>query len=206
MKTLSQLAAVIGATSPLGANHLKLATNPTADDTVTVGTATFTFKAAPAADREVDIGADADASAVNLADAINAEETLDVYAIAETGAVKVIDFAQRGPIATTETLTAGADVWDAATTLGGPEGEKYDLPDITVAASRTVTAAEATATRMIFGFNRTPKAVGALVRTAAGVNKAWDGKLLLGENHVELVSDAAADLAENDVVFLLVTV
>ena len=48
-----------------------IATQVTADDTVTVKGVTFTFKAAPSAAGEVDIGADVDGSRANLAAAIN---------------------------------------------------------------------------------------------------------------------------------------
>lgn len=54
-----------------GEGVLGLATQVTADDTVTINGVIFTFKAAPAAAGEVDIGADADGSRANLAAAIN---------------------------------------------------------------------------------------------------------------------------------------
>lgn len=50
---------------------LGLATNPTADDTITINGVTWTFKATPAAAGEIDIGADADATRVLIAAAIN---------------------------------------------------------------------------------------------------------------------------------------
>ena len=50
---------------------LNLATNPTANDTVTIAGVTFTFKATPAAAGEIDIGADAAASLVLLNAAVN---------------------------------------------------------------------------------------------------------------------------------------
>lgn len=54
-----------------GSAVLSLATQVTADDTVTVNGVTFTFKAAPAAAGEVDIGGDVDTTRANLAAAIN---------------------------------------------------------------------------------------------------------------------------------------
>ena len=48
-----------------------IATNPTADDTVTIAGVTFTFKAAPSAAGEVDLGGSVDVSRANLAAAIN---------------------------------------------------------------------------------------------------------------------------------------
>lgn len=54
---------------------LDLATNPTAGDFVVIQGVTFTFRAVPALAGEVDIGADADGSAVNLVAAINGTGT-----------------------------------------------------------------------------------------------------------------------------------
>ncbi len=54
-----------------GTAILNLATNPTANDTVTIAGVTWTFKATPAAAGEIDIGADAAASLVLLAAAVN---------------------------------------------------------------------------------------------------------------------------------------
>lgn len=50
---------------------LSMATNPTADDTVSINGVTWTFKATPAAAGEVDIAGSADATRALLADAIN---------------------------------------------------------------------------------------------------------------------------------------
>jgi len=52
-----------------------MATNPTANDTVTINGVTFKFVASPSAAGDIDIGADADASAQNLVEAINAAAT-----------------------------------------------------------------------------------------------------------------------------------
>ena len=50
---------------------LTAATNPSANDTMTVNGVVFTFKASPAAAGEVDLGGDVDTSRANLAAAIN---------------------------------------------------------------------------------------------------------------------------------------
>jgi len=54
---------------------LTLATNPTADDTLTVAGVTWTFKATPASAGEIDVGANAAASQADVKDALNGEGT-----------------------------------------------------------------------------------------------------------------------------------
>lgn len=110
---------------------LALATNPTADDTVTVNGVTFTFKATPANPGEIDIGADADATRILLQNAINGSSTGQNSA---TGYYEVSAANRRllknitatdnaspntltlvssgwGTVVVSETLTAAADVW-----------------------------------------------------------------------------------------------
>lgn len=110
---------------------LALATNPTADDTVTVNGVTFTFKATPANPGEVDIGADADATRILLQNAINGSATGQNSA---TGYFEVSAANRRllknitatdnatpntltlvssgwGTVVVSETLTAAADIW-----------------------------------------------------------------------------------------------
>ncbi|MDC1191104.1 hypothetical protein N8148_02775 [Gammaproteobacteria bacterium] len=65
-----------------GEGVMGIATNPTADDTFSIQGVTWTFKATPSAAGEIDIGADADATRVLIAAAIN---NTNAYA-AEAGA------------------------------------------------------------------------------------------------------------------------
>lgn len=202
MKTLSAIATLLAGTTTIGTNFLGIATNPTADDTVTIGDTTYTFKAAAAADREVTIGADAAGSIDNLVADINSiSADTRVTALAVTGGLVIFDHANRGPVDCSETLTAAADVWDTATTLGA--GNDQDDPELGIVVSRTTTAAEVTASRMIVGLPFTPTAATVQVQTAGSI-KAWDGTLTLGTNHIQLASDGATDLAENDVVVLTI--
>lgn len=113
---------------------LALATNPTADDTVTVNGVTFTFKATPASAGEIDIGADADATRILLQNAINGSSTGQNSA---TGYFEVSTANRRllknitatdnatpntltlvssgwGTVVVSETLTAAADIWTVA--------------------------------------------------------------------------------------------
>lgn len=64
-----------GVSTLSGSTTLDLATNPTAGDFVVIQGVKFTFRAVPALAGEVDIGADADASAANLILAINGTGT-----------------------------------------------------------------------------------------------------------------------------------
>jgi len=119
-------------------NILKMGTVPTADDTVVIDTETYKFVASPSAAGDVDIGSTAAESILNLVAAINGDtlnatagghvaqdpvEHDDVVAVPWlAGQMKVIAKVKgsaKNAIATTETLTAAADVWDAATLTGG---------------------------------------------------------------------------------------
>lgn len=106
---------------------LKIATNPTANDTVTVAGVTFTFVASPTTAGHVDIGADAAGSRANLKAAIeggsgagttyvevSAEKRniLTRRNIACTNAEDMA-FTGYGDISVSETLTAAADVWSS---------------------------------------------------------------------------------------------
>jgi hypothetical protein len=117
--------------------ELFMATNPTANDTVTVNGVTFTFVATPAAAGQVDIGASADATRVLLAQAIN--NTLGYAAGAGTAAsyfevtaanrkllkgivaidtpatdILSIKAVGKGFVVVSETFTAAADIWTPA--------------------------------------------------------------------------------------------
>lgn len=107
---------------------LALATNPTANDTVTVKGVTFTFVASPTTAGHVDIGGDADTSRANLAAAINGGSGAGTAYIEISAANRKI-LKDAGVVATNdntantltvsafskisgaETLTAGGDVW-----------------------------------------------------------------------------------------------
>ena len=108
------------------------ATNAVADETVTIGARTYTFKAASAAANQVTIGADKGVTLANLAAAINGSagagskygagtaKNEQVTATSNGTAVIVTAVKAGTPanaIATTETMTNGA--WGAATLAGG---------------------------------------------------------------------------------------
>jgi hypothetical protein len=110
---------------------LGLATNPTADDTITVNGVTFTFKATPANPGEIDIGASADATRALIANALNGSATgqnsatgyfevsaADRLKLSRLQLTAVNDDTANTPTVTTrgtliaaEALTDGTDTW-----------------------------------------------------------------------------------------------
>lgn len=118
----------------MGEAVLGMATNPTANDTVTINGVTWTFVAVPAAAGQIDIGASADATRVLLERAINntggyaagAGSATDYFEVSEanrnilsdagivavdTAASDILTVTGRGRLTVSETLTAGADTW-----------------------------------------------------------------------------------------------
>jgi len=120
---------------------LTIATNPTAADTMTIGTKVYTFVETPAEDGDIAIGLDAAATQANIKAAINGigegqvctahpDVTCgDFAANAATITARVKGTAGNG-IATTEVLTAEGNIFGAATLEGGVDG--------TVAAKGTI--------------------------------------------------------------------
>lgn len=115
---------------------LTMDTQPTAGDTMTIGSKVYTFTADETADEdgEIDVGADlADCktlvvAAINGTDGINTAHT-QVTAAAFVGNDMVITASTKGVagdlIATTETFTAGTNVFDdvtLGTTTAGVDG------------------------------------------------------------------------------------
>jgi len=112
---------------------LTMDTQPTAGDTMTIGTKVYTFTTdgTAADDGEIDVGADlADAktlvvAAINGTDSINTAHP-DVTASAFSGDDCTITASAKGTagnaIATTETFTAGTNVFDTATLESGVDG------------------------------------------------------------------------------------
>lgn len=115
----------ISASATASQGTLSMATNPTADDTVTIGAVEYTFKAAQSLTTEIAIGEDAAETQANLVARVNG---LDQFRGRKNALVSAGDFdsndcilTARKPgaagdlIATTETFTAVGNVFDAAT-------------------------------------------------------------------------------------------
>ncbi len=204
MKNLSKFAALAALAASCDVNILTIGAVAANTQTITIGSVVYTCKTTPANDYEFAPGADAAASITNIAACINATSaTTKLRAVAITGAVLVLDTERRGGRACSETLAGSGNAWMAASTFGA--GTTTDTPEIPLVYSRTCTAAEDTGKLIVFGLPFTPSEVLVQVRTSAGILKAWDGKITKGEGYVLLNSDAATDIAQNDVVTLLAT-
>jgi hypothetical protein len=111
---------------------LTVDTQPTAGDTFTIGSKVYTFVAAGTADAdgEINLGADLTATKPLIVTAINGggfnTAHPDFTAAAFSGNNMTITAIVKGTIgngkATTETFTAGTNVWAGATTTGGVDG------------------------------------------------------------------------------------
>ena len=106
--------------------ELTVDTQPTATDTMTIGTKVYTFTAdgTAAADGEIDVGANLAGAQANIIAAINGTDTIndastDVVCGAFAADVATLTAIVAGvvgdDIATTETFTAATNVFDAAT-------------------------------------------------------------------------------------------
>lgn len=112
--------------SLISTTSLALATNPTADDTVTINGVVFTFVASPTNPGDVDIGVDAATSVDNLVAAINggagagtayievsAENRENLFGITATDNTTSIALSMRGYRPVSSSLTAAADKFGA---------------------------------------------------------------------------------------------
>jgi len=104
-----------------------LATQPTADDTIVINGLTFTFVASPAAEGDVDLGANVDATRVNLAAAINEGAGAGTAYIAFTGA----DLETLQDLRFTATDSATADTLSVVGTGSGRLTVTSSLSDAT---------------------------------------------------------------------------
>jgi len=126
---------------------LALATQPIANDTVTISGQVFTFVASPSTSGDIDIGADVDATRANLATLINAPDTTTSGWVALTWDVLKLFNARisavnsnsantltvtgkgLGVLDVSETLTDVTDTWTAASQLQhnlfGVKGNPY---------------------------------------------------------------------------------
>lgn len=125
---------------------LTIAAAPTANDTMTIGTTVYTFKATPTAAGHIRIGANALDSAANIISAINGLDGFNtanafVSAGGEGGGTIVftalVGGAAGDSIVTTETFTAAGNVFDAATlgtTTAGSDPSVAEICDAVVSA------------------------------------------------------------------------
>lgn len=175
-----------GATKSQGT--LTMDTNPTANDTMTIGTTVYTFKAVASAAGDIAIGVDVAATqlntvaAVNGTDAINtAHESVSMAAFAANDAVitALVGGTAGDAIATTETFTAGTNVFDAATlgtTTAGIDctAANADGPLVSADVGTTYSLAQGTGTTVVATAATKGTAGDALACTETCANGAWD--------------------------------
>lgn len=120
------------------AGTLTVDTNPTAGDTMTIGIDTYTFVANAGYEGEIEIGASAAATQVNIVAAVNGTDLFNVAnPLASLGdfstnvsAVTPLKIGNDSNVTTTETFTAGTNVFGAAALSGGvsaTEGHKGSM-------------------------------------------------------------------------------
>lgn len=179
---------------------LTVAVNPTADDTMTIGSTVYTFKATASVAGEITIGGSAAATQANIVAAINGSDGLNtahplvtIAAFAANDAVITATKAGVGgdAIATTETFTSGSNVFDAATlgttTAGAdPTAEEFIDGFLTVvnASSTSVTAVKlGAAALLIVAREDGPRAI-ACTETLAGTNNGFAAAATYGGRQV----------------------
>lgn len=132
---------------------LTLATLPTADDTMTIGTKVYTFKATAEADGDIAIGADVAATRLNIVAAINGtgegqvctahpDVTCAAFSSADAVITAKVKGAAGDAIASTETFSADGNVFSAATLAGGVNGTVAAKGAIRVDASKIYVATD----------------------------------------------------------------
>ena len=121
---------------------LTLASGILADDTITLGATTYTFKAAAAAAGEITIGGTLNVQAENIIAAINGTDSRNSANASVTAAISgsnviftaIIGGVAGDAIASTETLTAGGfDATTIGATFGPDEAEDSEVVDAIVA-------------------------------------------------------------------------
>lgn len=126
----ANIAVDITANTTKAARVLTVDTNPTATNTMTIGTKVFTFVANADADGEIEIGTDVAATQVNIVAAINgADEINDPHPLVSaadfnTNACTItalVGGVAGNAIPTTETFTAGTNIFAGATLTGGAD-------------------------------------------------------------------------------------
>lgn len=189
-------------------NFLRIATIAANGEAFVIGTETFTCVSADPAAFQFVPGADAAASATNIAACINANTTQKIKARAFTGGV-LIQSTKAGnrTLACTETLAGSNNAWASATMYGG----KIEDAKKTMRAFEMITvvpnATEVAVGRIDLPLSFTPSGYIVDVRvTATGVAKAWDGGILTDSTDTRLATlnnAGSTDWATTDTITVL---
>ena len=205
-KPLTTIALAILASQRHDTNLLRFTTIGAADEEVVIGTETYVAKLAKAADYEFEYGANADASATNLAAEINARtaQKITAYAVSSVGVIVVADEPGITGIACTETLAGANNAWSTATMTGGTNpGAAFRASDL---VARTPTAVEVGVGQLRAKFGFEPSAFIVAVRDTNGDVKAWDGAASVDPDDARTIlidNTGAVDWAATDTVTIL---
>jgi hypothetical protein len=170
---------------------LTMDTQPTAGDTLTIGTKVYTFVPAgtATADGEISVGANLAAAKVNLVAAVNGTDSISDPHPLVTMAAFIADAAKITAIipgiydvATTETFTAGTNVFDAAklgTTTAGVDPTAAEATTALAAAinanaAEVVEAIRVSANIVLVVAKTVGPVEAATTETMTGANNAWD--------------------------------
>ena len=207
MRRITEYAASVGR-KRVAQNVLRLGANVADGETITIGRDVFemdTNAAVTAGNIAVNVNGNLTPTLAGplIVAAINNSNTQKVVAVQI--AVGVIGVYANEPlqglsaIPCAETLAGANNAWDAAAMYGGNAG----VAPQTLLVQRAAIAAEVTEGNAYFFLPFTVLAAIAFVRTAAGVNKAWDGAVSFTGNRVKLDNTGATDWAAGDVLFCL---
>ena len=194
-----RVAVNIAASMAAAQGTLTMDTQPTAGDTVTVGTRTYVWVAAGTADNPGEISRGADLAAAKLAfvaaingtDSVNTANSL-VSAAAFTSDTCVLTARIEGTvgnaIVTTETFTAGSNVFDAGTlgtTTAGTDCSAANAVTALVAAitgdtSAVVTAVDGAGDTVVVTAKATGTAANSYASTETMANGSWGSATLTG--------------------------
>lgn len=103
---------------------------------------------------------------------------------------------QRGKTCS-ETMAGTNNVWSANASYGG---DQSITPPRTLITSRVPTATEVTLEQMHFALPFSPVSAIVQIRSSAGLVRAFDGKVTIGGNIVDVISDGSVKVQASDVV------
>lgn len=167
---------------------LTMDTNPTANDTMTIGTTVYTFVSSTPETGEIAIGVDVAATQVNTVAAVNGTDgintahelvTMGDFSSDDSVITALIGGTDGDSIATTETFTAGTNVFDAATlgtTTAGVDctAANADGDIIAADAGTTYSMAQGTGTTVVITAATKGVAGDLIASTETMANGAFD--------------------------------